>query len=267
MMEKQIVYKDITVNYEKQGKGEAVFFIHGFCEDHTMWEAIIPKLTKEYSILCPDLPGFGKSSLGNEPLSIVWMAEMIDFILRCEKIETCTIIGHSLGAYVGIHFAELYPDKIKALGFINSHVFDDGEEKRMNRKKSIEFIRNHTAKLFIRELINNLFSERFKKDHKDTVLALIKEAQLNITDEAVIANLQAMAARADKQDVLKKFRKPVLFLIGEEDATIPIEQSMRQVSFPMQSDIHVRQCVAHMSIYEDRAYSIEAIYSFLRRND
>ncbi len=265
-MEKQLKYKDINVNYRICGEGEFVFLIHGFCEDQSMWGELVEKLSTQYTVVTPDLPGFGKSSLSQEDLTIIWMAEMMNAIMNTEKIEKCTMMGHSLGGYVSIHFAELFPHKVHALGFINSHVFEDGEEKKMNRKKSIDFIKRHTAKLFIRELINNLFSETFKLEQKELVLSLISNAQQNISDQAVIASLNAMAGRANKKNVLKKFNKPVLFLIGEIDATIPIEQSMQQVSLPSQSDIHIRKHIAHMSIYEDSMYSTNAILAFLERN-
>ncbi len=264
-MLEEILYRNSRIKYAKVGAGKPVFLIHGFCEDHTMFDGMIDSLAAKYTIICPDLPGFGASELSEETLTIDWMANLMNAILEKENYALATMIGHSLGGYIAIHFAALYPEKTAALGFINSHVFDDGEERKQNREKSIDFIKKHTARLFIRELINNLFSEAYKKEHADVVIDLIKNAQETISDAAVIAALEAMRNREDKSETLKDFTKPVLFIIGKKDTTIPLIQSLSQISLPAQSDIHIRGEAAHMSVYEDKEYTQNCLLNFLNR--
>jgi len=264
-MLEEILYRNSRIKYAKVGAGKPVFLIHGFCEDHTMFDGMIDALAARYTIICPDLPGFGGSALSEETLTIDWMATLMNAILEKENFSSATLIGHSLGGYIAIHFAALYPEKTAALGFINSHVFDDGDERKQNREKSIDFIKKHTARLFIRELINNLFSEEYKKVHPEVVIALIKSAQETISDAAVIAALEAMRNREDKSETLEAFTKPVLFIIGKNDTTIPLTQSLSQVSLPAQSDIHIRGEAAHMSVYEDKEYTQNCLLNFLNR--
>jgi pimeloyl-ACP methyl ester carboxylesterase len=264
-MLEEILYRNSLIKYAKVGAGKPVFLIHGFCEDHTMFDGIIDSLASTCTIICPDLPGFGGSALSEETLTIDWMAALMNAILEKENFSSATLIGHSLGGYIAIHFAALYPEKTAALGFINSHVFDDGDERKQNREKSIDFIKKHTARLFIRELINNLFSEEYKKEHTEVVIALIKNAQETISDVAVIAALEAMRNREDKSETLERFTKPLLFIIGKKDTTIPLAQSLSQVSLPAQSDIHIRCEAAHMSVYEDKEYTQNCLLNFLNR--
>jgi len=264
-MLEEILYRNSRIKYAKVGAGSPVFLIHGFCEDHTMFDGMIDALAARYTIICPDLPGFGASELGGEKLTVDSMATLMNAIMEKENYTAATMIGHSLGGYIAIHFAALYPEKTAALGFINSHVFDDGEERKQNREKSIDFIKKHTARLFIRELINNLFSEAYKKEHADLIVELIKNAQETISDAAVVAALEAMKDREDKSETLRSFTKPVLFIIGKKDGTIPLTQSLSQISLPMQSDIHIRSEAAHMSVYEDADYTINCLLNFLNR--
>ena len=264
-MLEEILYRNCRIRYAKVGVGKPVFLIHGFCEDHTMFDGLMESLTSKYTIICPDLPGFGDSELAEETLTIDWMATLMNAIMEKENYASAIIIGHSLGGYIAIHFAGLYPEKTAALGFINSHVYADDEDRKQNRQKSIDFIQKHSARLFIRELINNLFSDEYKKTHADVVNELIKKAQETISDLAVIAALEAMKNREDKSKTLMEFTKPVLFIIGKKDTTIPLTQSLSQISLPAQSDIHIRADAAHMSVYEDKDYTLTCLLNFLNR--
>lgn len=264
-MLKEILYRNCAIKYAKLGAGKPVFLIHGFCEDHMMFDGMIDSLAAKYTVICPDLPGFGASELSEETLTIEWMANLMDAILEKENYASVTMIGHSLGGYIAIHFADMYPEKTAALGFINSHVYADDEERKQNRQKSIDFIQKHSARLFIRELINNLFSDEYKKTHADVVNELIKKAQETISDLAVIAALEAMKTREDKSKTLMEFTKPVLFIIGKKDSTIPLTQSLSQISLPSQSDIHISADAAHMSVYEDKEDTLACLLNFLNR--
>ena len=255
--------KDIQVAYERIGSGHTIVLIHGFCEDKSMWTNIIEPLKAKFELLLIDLPGYGESTATKEQLSITWMAKMVDAILTYEKIIKCTMMGHSLGAYVSIHFAELYPNKLKGLGFINSHVYADDDEKKINRNKSIQFIEKHTAKLFIRELFNNLFTDQYKKTNPDILKKLIHNAQETISDHTIINTLIAMRDRADKSAVLSKLDCPVLFIIGKLDTTIALETSLNQTHLSSVNQVDIRENVAHMSVFEDTLNTINVITNFV----
>lgn len=262
-MKKNIPYKDIQVAYNIIGKGNTLVFIHGFCENSSMWNPLIDKLENQFQLIFIDLPGYGSSSSTQELLSITWMAEMVKAVLDEEQINSCIMMGHSLGGYVSIHFAEMYPNILKGIGFINSHVYADDTDKKNNRDKSIQFIEKHTAKLFIRELFNNLFTESYKKTNPEIVKNLIQDAQVNIQDRTIINTLIAMRDRQDKSSILKQINCPALFIIGKEDQTIPLNMSLDQSYLANVNQVYIRENMAHMSIFEDTDFSIEAIEKFV----
>src|SRR4051812_32476186 len=125
--------KNDTLSYQALGKGPAVVLIHGFCEDQSIWSDYIQKLSRDYHVIVPDLPGFGKSSPEfGEAVTMEYYArrvhEVLEIVLQAE--ERVTFIGHSLGGYVALAFAELYPERINGMGLFHSTAFADNEEKK-----------------------------------------------------------------------------------------------------------------------------------------
>ncbi|MCY7330179.1 MAG: alpha/beta fold hydrolase, partial [Saprospiraceae bacterium] len=81
--------------------------LHGFCEDHSVWDAWLAHLP-DTPVIRIDLPGFGHSSLppAND---ISHYAEVVRSVLDEQGLRLCILHGHSLGGYVALEFAALYP--------------------------------------------------------------------------------------------------------------------------------------------------------------
>jgi pimeloyl-ACP methyl ester carboxylesterase len=137
-------FKETSIAYQIYGRGPAVVFLHGYCEDSFIWQSGIKRWSKTHTCITIDLPGFGKSSLG-ENYTITDLGDMVAQLLGLLSIAKCTIIGHSMGGYAALAFAAEYPTLLSGVGLIHSHCFEDSEQKKANRKKSIDFINRHGA--------------------------------------------------------------------------------------------------------------------------
>ncbi|MES2622509.1 MAG: alpha/beta hydrolase, partial [Bacteroidota bacterium] len=212
--------------YKTSGKGKVVVLIHGFVEDGTMWQGAAKALSKDYKVIVPDLEGFGKSELevAKSKISMEYYAHEIYLMLKKEKVKECILLGHSMGGYVALHFAEKHPSLLKGIGLINSHCYADSAEKKAGRKKTSEHIAKHGTKVFVRELYGKLFHASFKKKNTRLVNDFISKAE-KYSAEALIAANNAMMKRTDKSKVLEKSKVPVLLISGKEDETVPLEYS------------------------------------------
>src|SRR6476619_401141 len=106
MQEHALIEKDLSLFYRIDGEGEPVILIHGFAEDGDVWEGLTAELRKEYKVIVPDLHGSGRSTGNMENVSMESMAGHINLILEKEKIDSCFMIGHSMGGYIALAFAE-----------------------------------------------------------------------------------------------------------------------------------------------------------------
>jgi pimeloyl-ACP methyl ester carboxylesterase len=64
-------------------------------------------------------------------------ADCIHALLRHENISSCIMLGHSMGGYITLAFAEKYPLLLTGLGLIHSTAFADSEEKKKNRARAL----------------------------------------------------------------------------------------------------------------------------------
>jgi len=260
-MQKNIFIDNFRISYSIQGNGPALILLHGFCEDSSMWDVFKVAFLKDYSVICPDLPGFGLSD-AREQISMENMAAAINEILEKEEIDSCCFVGHSMGGYVAMAFAELYPKKLSGLCLFHSHPFADTDDKKENRKKTIDFMRRWGSGAFVAELIPKLFKKDFALKNTELVLSMIRKAE-KYPQTGIIAATNAMIERPDRSEIIRHLKCPQLFIIGEYDEAIPADFSIAQKSLRPDS-ISYTLPIAHMGMFEAEYETKQIISSFLQ---
>ncbi|HEV9035524.1 MAG TPA: alpha/beta hydrolase [Puia sp.] len=237
-----------------------VMLIHGFAEDSTVWDGIASRLENTCRLLIPDLPGSGSSPLPEGEISIDTLAAHCVGLLEKENLDRCIFIGHSMGGYITLAIAEHYPEKVLAFGLFHSTAYADTEEKKANRRKSIDFIRQYGATPYIRQSTPNLFAAG-TREHRPQLVENMILRYSGFSGEALVAFLNAMMQRPDRLSVLERFT--VLFIIGEKDQIVPMEQSLKQSHMPPISQVRVLREAGHMGMLEDPDAGSGAIRSFI----
>ena len=251
-MKKAVKYKSPIITYYVYGKGVPLLLLHGFGEKNSIWNKQVKYLSNYCTLIIPDLPGSGESELPDGPaknISIEYLAECIHSIVKNENIEQCIMLGHSMGGYITLAFAEKYPEKLKAFGFVQSTAFADSEEKKQTRLKGIKTLETFGSHTFLKTAIPTLFSEKSKKNKKAVIEGLIKEGR-NFKNKSLQQYYYAMMQRPDRTNVLKNNKLPVLFVIGTEDVAAPLNDVLKQVYLPEIAYIHIIKNTGHMSMIE-----------------
>ena len=249
MQQKTITYKGKTVAYNIAGSGRVVVLVHGFGEDGAIWQQQVKALQNSFTVVVPHLPGSGASALQAD-MSMEGLADSVEAVVRAEGIAECVMIGHSMGGYVTLAFAERHKRVLKGFGLFHSTAFGDSDEKRQTRQKGIDFIKQHGAHAFLKTTIPNLYGPATKQ----TAPTLIEEHLASVsyfTDAALINYYQAMMARPDRMAVLKETLLPVLFVLGRHDAAVPPEDGWKQAHVPQKSYIHMLNNSGHMGMLEE----------------
>ncbi len=264
MISNTIKFNNSTIEYSTTGAGKAIVFIHGFAEDNTIWQHQITHLQNQFQLILPNLPGAGASAiLKQNKVQINDYAAIINAILIQLQIDEAIIVGHSLGGYVALAFAELYPTKITALGLIHSTSYGDSEEKKATRKKSMEFITEHGSAAFVKTIYENLFFEAIK--HKKDIDNLVEKGS-KFSPDALVQYYNAMINRASRTNVLQSFTKPVLFIIGQHDKVIPFTESLAQTHMPALAYIHILRSSGHMGMLEEIELLNTYLFNFFEHN-
>lgn len=255
------IYKGKNIAFHKTGEGPALFFLHGFCEDQSMWTNIASQAPERgFTFISLDLPGFGHSDT-IEDCSIEEMARLVNAFCEAQQLTSISLLGHSMGGYIALAFAEKYAFRLSSLGIIHSHPYEDGPEKKEARKKSIEFVEKNGTPPYVRQLIPKLFPPDYAQLHPQLVEPLINKA-IKYQPKGIINALEAMKNRPERTDILRSIKVPVLFVVGELDDLEPTEKLIDQTHLPEIASIHILKNFGHMGIFEAPEKSSQIIFDF-----
>lgn len=261
-MEKKIDYKGSVLHYVKTGRGKPVVLLHGFAEDSRIWDGLAADLKEQYQLIIPDIPGSGKSALLNiEKPDMIDYADCIKAILDEESLKAVTMIGHSMGGYITLAFAEKFPEMLHSIGLFHSSTYKDDPEKIETRKKAIGFILEKGAQAFLKTSLPGLFKDPEK--HNKEVQDLLDKGK-SFKNEALTGYYQAMISRPDRTRILKELNIPFLFIMGEYDKAVPFEHSLQQSQLPSHSYVYILRSSAHMGMLEEKELSSENLMKFLQ---
>jgi pimeloyl-ACP methyl ester carboxylesterase len=247
---------------EEMGAGLPVMLVHGFGEDREIWREQAKKLATSYRVILPDLPGSGGSELIPD-LSMEGMAACLNAGLDEAGIDRVVMVGHSMGGYIALAFAELFPDRLRGFGLFHSTAYADTEAKKETRQKGIGFIREHGAGAFLKTVIPNLFSPAFREGNQAVVRELIDRGN-NFSAAALVLYYESMMARPERTHILKQTNLPVLFVIGAHDGAVLPEDSLRQTHLPAISYFHWLSGSGHMGMLEEPVATHQLLAGFLR---
>ena len=124
-MLKTTIFKKGTVTFSDTGKGRAIVLLHGFLGSHQIWEHTIAELSKSYRVIAIDLPGHGATDCFGYVHTMDLIAKCVKAVMDDLRLKKYVIIGHSMGGYAGLAFADLFPDNLKGLCLFHSSAYAD----------------------------------------------------------------------------------------------------------------------------------------------
>ena len=209
--------QDIYIGDE--GKGFPLVLIHGFLGSSKMWGPQIDFFKKNFRVITPDLPGFGKSTHIKSHDSILSLANLILDCLKDKQINKFYLLGHSMGGMIVQEMAKIYGDKISKLicystGPIGEMPdrFETMDESRDNLKKiGLESTARNIAKTWF------ILSEKAK--YFDLCIQAGKETTVDAVDNALIAMKEYNGTNN-----LKFIKNETLIIWGEKDKSYNYKQ-------------------------------------------
>ena len=246
--------------FTERGSGSPVILLHGFPFHSGIWEGFAEKLSSQFRVYTPDLPGFGKSTSIGANFTLEMVAQEIIPWIEKNKIEKSVLVGHSLGGYVALAIAEKRPDLLKGLILFHSTAYPDTEEKKQSRNKVIEFIDKNGVEAFTSNFIAPLFYNQ-----KHAAIGKVRSIAMEAKADTVKGYTLIMRDRADRTNVLKNFSNPILFIGGENDGGIKPESLTEQASIGKQAKAEILPKMAHMGMFENEEKTLEIISAFVRK--
>lgn len=167
----------IQLDYNDEGKGQVLVFLHGLGSTKKDWDAQIPFFSKNYRTISVDLRGHGKSTVPEKDFGVHFMTQDIKELLDKLYIKKATIIGFSMGGAIGFQFAHSHPEMIDKLVIVNSgpdfnNMGQIGEDLLKNRTA---YLKEHGLKTLAKEISFNMFPEEHQTEMRNDFEKRCKE--------------------------------------------------------------------------------------------
>lgn len=263
--EKFIMAGDTALHIADSQVGEhCIVLLHGYLESMTIWEDFAHLLIPHARVISLDLPGHGISMIKGTEHSMEMLADTVSALLEALGVERCTLVGHSMGGYVALAFAERHPEQLAGLVLLHATPNADTPEKAADRQREIDAVAAGRKELLVRTAPARRFAEQNRKRFADEIQDCAEIAYLN-EDEGIMALLRGMGARPDRNEMLSELNVPQMFIFGRNDDYIPQERAEAVAARHPQAEVVWLEQSGHMGFIEEPELCAEAIIKFIGR--
>ena len=170
----------INCSYSIEGKGPALFLIHGIGAARDAWRFVLPELIKKFTVITYDLRGHGSSPVSMENFNLEDLVEDLELLRHSTGFKSAFFAGHSLGGMIAPAYALKYPAHVKALGLLSTAAGRRTEDKN-NVLNVIKLMEEKGISKIIPTLVNRWFSDDFVKKSPE----IIQQRLQQVIDTAV----------------------------------------------------------------------------------
>ena len=252
-----------TVHYRDEGRSNkpTLVLLHGFLQNLDVWTSYVLSYMQQLRVITIDLPGHGMTDSFCDVHTTDFMADIVKEVLNAAGVDQCVVVGHSMGGYVALAFAERYPYTVRGLGLVNSHAMADSAAHREQREQVCQQAQDNVAS-YIVSFIPSLFDDSRRAVLSQEINDLQAQC-LHTTSASVIAAQRGMARRPSRIGLLQQMDVPVYFVFGKNDPRIPIELAVTQTLLPRRAEALLLENTGHMAFLEEREYVKPRLLNFV----
>jgi pimeloyl-ACP methyl ester carboxylesterase len=263
----------VKLHYTTGGHGPALILLHGYAETSRMWTPILPLLGEKFTVIAPDLPGIGESSIPADGLDMKNAAIRIHALARSLGVEKARVVGHDIGLMVAYAYAAQFPTEVEKLVVMDAFLPGVGEwEAVYNNPGFWHFRFNGPTPEALVQGRERTYYEHYWNDFAADKTRSLSEADRKAYTEAYSrpGRMRAgwayfvsfpQAAKDFAQLSQTKLTMPVLALGGEKALGEVLGQQMKLVASDV--TVVVLKNTGHWVLEENPKETTEALVKFL----
>ena len=256
------VSRGAKIRHTDIGKGRAVVLVHGFLESLEMWfgNRFAETLAERFRVIAIDLPGHGGSEVMGDVQTMERMADAVKDVMDGLGLRKYVLVGHSMGGYVSLAFAERYPKAVSGLCLFHSSARPDSDEKKKDRDRAIKMVKRDPLK-YSNQLVINLFAVANQKYLKKEI-NWMRRIAAKTRKQSIVACLEGMKIRKNRENVLRDARYPVMIIAGRHDVVIPFATLEGQKYLLKDGRFIVLEGAGHMGFLEAGDVTLKELQQF-----
>jgi pimeloyl-ACP methyl ester carboxylesterase len=246
------------ISYWRHGQGLPVVLLHGFPLDHRIFDEVAADLAARWTVITPDLPGFGQS-VPPRAFSLQSLADELHEFFTELKILPCVLGGLSMGGYASLAYARKYGSTLRGLLLIDTKAAADPPQAKENRNAMIQTVAHGGARAVAAQMLPKVLAPAAQDGVRDRARRIMEACPAKTIEYASLA----MRDRDDSTPMLSSIAAPTLIVVGADDAITPpaVAEEMRQ-AIP-KAQLAIIAGAGHLSPMEQPKRVAAAIDRFL----
>lgn len=262
-MKSSVDFEGSQISYSVTGEGNPLILLHGYLEAGEIWDPVVEQLRAEFRLIVPDLPGHGYSGVKGELHTMEFLAGAVRAVISDAGEERVLMVGHSLGGYVTLAFAELYPDMLSGYVLFHSHPHADTPEAIARRRREIVVVRAGKKNIMYPGNINMMYAP-MNLESMQAEIERSKSIASRSSGEGIIAMLNGMIARPSRRGVVEGGRLPLLWILGRHDLYFSPGKALGDLHLPDNARVVILENSGHLGFIEEQELSVELLGDFAR---
>lgn len=255
--------------------GQPLVFVHGLSGSWPNWLEQLPVFAHEHRVLALDLPGFGRSPMPAGAISIAGYARLLDGLLAQRGIDAATVVGNSMGGFIGAELAISFPRRAERLVLVSAAgVSTHGTPARRRAETALRrldvvlagttaWVAAHSDSITRRPRMREALM-RLVVSHPGKLPAALAAEQVRGAGKPGFFDALQAILDYDVRERLPLIACPTLIVWGERDQTIPLAHGLAAHEAIPRSRLQTLPAAAHFPHLEDPEGVAELLRSFLR---
>jgi len=221
--------------------------IHSLALDRSVWDATVDRLSGQAEILAYDCRGHGQSDRRAGPFTAELFARDLTELLDQIGWSSASLAGCSMGGCVALAFAGLHPDRVDALGLIDTTAwYGEGAEEKFRERADAAGAKGMAALFDFQS--TRWFSDRFRAEHPEALEQALSVFVANDLD--CYAATCILLGTVDVRGHLPTLHMPVAIVVGEQDYATPVAMASQLHEAIPQSTLTVLEDGRHLTPIE-----------------
>jgi 3-oxoadipate enol-lactonase len=229
------------------GRRPRLALIHSLALDQGVWEPVAERLAGRADILTYDCRGHGQSGRAPGPYRLAQFADDLADLLDTLDWSTVAVAGASMGGSVAQAFATAYPERVQALGLVDTTAWY-GPDAPQRWAERAEQARSRGLASLVDFQVTRWFSDDFRARHPEVVERCTRIFVANDLD--CYAATCHMLGAFDVRQAVAHLRVPTAVIVGEEDYATPVDMARALHAAIAGSSLHVLPATRHLSPLE-----------------
>ncbi len=246
----------LNINYIKEGEGDFVVLLHGWGSNIELFRGVTDVLKTKYTVIAPDMPGFGKSDEPKEPWDVSAYAEFIIKFLSEFGVKHATFLGHSFGGRVIFKLFEMenLPFEINKVILVDAA----GVKPKKTFKQKLKTYKYKLGKSILSlppvmrlfpNAIENLKSRSGSADYR-AASPMMRQCMVRVVNE-------------DLTHVFSSVNVPALLIWGKNDTATPLCDAKLMEKLIPDAGLVVLEHSGHYSFLEEAYTFNKVLASFM----